>query len=153
MDAVLFGTKASVEDAFRFARGGPVLSPGGEPMQLSRPLDFVAITDHAEGFGLRTRCDEDDLSLLERVNCWLMRTPGWTTAFFLASRETRMGIETDPAWPAGVYRNRARDGARRADVPICSRGQGGPARCDADSRAAWQRSAITSSPTATTSPA
>ena len=139
MDAVLFGTKATVEDAYRFARGEPLLSPGGEPMQLSRPLDFVAITDHAEGFGMRSRCDEDDLTLLERVNCWLMRTPGWTTGFFLTSRETRMGMETDPDWPAGVYRNRTRDGARRADIPICSGGQGGPARCDTDSRAAWQR--------------
>ena len=27
-------------------------------MQLSRPLDFVAITDHAEGFGTRTHCSD-----------------------------------------------------------------------------------------------
>jgi len=82
MDAVLFGTTATVEDAYRFARGEPLRSPGGELMQLSRPLDFVAITDHAEGFGVRTRCGEPDLSLLERVNCWFMQTPGFTTAMF-----------------------------------------------------------------------
>ena len=55
MDAVLFGTTATVEDAYRFAKGEKLRSPGGELMQLARPLDFVAITDHAEGFGLRAR--------------------------------------------------------------------------------------------------
>ena len=79
MDAVLFGTTATVEDAYRFARGEPLRSPGGELMQLSRPLDFVAITDHAEGFGLRTRCGEPDLRVIERVNCWFMENPGITT--------------------------------------------------------------------------
>ena len=46
-DAVLFGTTLTVEDAYRFAKGEKLRSAGGELMQLSRPLDFVAITDHA----------------------------------------------------------------------------------------------------------
>ncbi len=139
MDAVLFGTTATVEDAYRFARGEPLLSPGGERMQLSRPLDFVAITDHAEGFGMRTRCGEPGLSLVERANCWIMQTPGFTAAVFLQSRQTRGAVEPDPDHPAGVYRNRARDGARRDAVPICSRGEGGPERCLRDSRSDWAR--------------
>ena len=53
-DATLFGNTLSIEDAYRFAIGEPLSTPGGEVMQLSRPLDFVAITDHAEGFGTRT---------------------------------------------------------------------------------------------------
>ena len=57
-DATLFGNALSVEDAYRFARGETLKSAGGEAMQLSRPLDFVAITDHAEGFGTRTHCQE-----------------------------------------------------------------------------------------------
>ncbi|MCP4038932.1 MAG: DUF3604 domain-containing protein, partial [bacterium] len=55
-DAKLFGTTLTIEDAYRFAKGEALRSDGGERMQLSRPLDFVAITDHAEGFGSRTRC-------------------------------------------------------------------------------------------------
>lgn len=55
MDAVVFGTQATIEDAYKFAQGMPLRSPGGELMQLSRPLDFVAVTDHAEGFGRQTR--------------------------------------------------------------------------------------------------
>ena len=69
LDAVLFGTTATIEDAYRFAKGEMLRSPGGELMQLARPLDFVAITDHAEGFGTRTRCGDDDLSLMESINC------------------------------------------------------------------------------------
>ncbi len=79
MDAVLFGTTATVEDAYRFAKGEKLRSPGGELMQLARPLDFVAITDHAEGFGLRTRCGEEDLSLVESLTCWIMQTPNVAT--------------------------------------------------------------------------
>ena len=86
LDAVLFGTTATIEDAYRFARGEPLRSPGGELMQLSRPLDFVAITDHAEGFGLRTRCGDPDLNLTEQMNCLMMQTPGYTTAMFLRNR-------------------------------------------------------------------
>ncbi len=108
MDAVLFGTTATPEDAYRFARGEPLKSPGGELMQLSRPLDFMAITDHAEGFGLRTRCGGPDLTLFERLNCWVMETPGFTTALFFTGRQSRMATETDPNQPAGVYRNRPR---------------------------------------------
>ena len=50
-------------------------TPGGEVMQFSRPLDFVAITDHAEGFGTRTHCDDPNLSLGERGACWLAHEP------------------------------------------------------------------------------
>ena len=139
LDAVLFGTTATPEDAYRFARGEPLRSPGGELMQLSRPLDFVAITDHAEGFGLRTRCDEPDLTILEQVNCWIMETPGFTTAVFLASRQSRMATEPDLTQPAGVYRNRPRTGRLLGNVPICSRGEGGLERCRRDSNSDWAR--------------
>ena len=71
-DASMMGNKLSIEDAYRFAKGDPLVGAGGETMQLSRPLDFVAITDHAEGFGTRTHCSDPNLSLRERATCWLM---------------------------------------------------------------------------------
>ena len=46
-DAFLFGTKASPDDAYRFAKGAPLKHPGGFVMQLQRPLDFYAVSDHA----------------------------------------------------------------------------------------------------------
>jgi hypothetical protein len=57
-DSILFGNTLGVEDAYRFARGEPLIGAGGEVMQLTRPLDFVAITDHAEGFGTKVHCNE-----------------------------------------------------------------------------------------------
>ena len=70
-DASLFGNTLGIEDAYRFAKGMPLTTAGGETMQLSRPLDFVAITDHAEGFGTRAHCDNPDLSVGEDLACWL----------------------------------------------------------------------------------
>src|SRR4029450_13389986 len=40
------------EDAVRFARGEQVTSSSGQPVKLGRPLDWVAITDHADGMGV-----------------------------------------------------------------------------------------------------
>jgi len=136
MDAVIFGTTATIEDAYRFARGEPLLSPGGETMQLSRPLDFVAITDHAEGFGTRTRCGESGLTLFERANCWFMETPGYATALFLQGRQTRGAFEPDLSQPAGEYRNRSRESRQR--LPIC-RGEGREERCLKDAESDWAR--------------
>ncbi|NDI14204.1 MAG: DUF3604 domain-containing protein, partial [Rhodobacteraceae bacterium] len=71
-DSTMMGNKLGIEDAYRFAKGEPLIGAGGETMQLSRPLDFVAITDHAESFGIRTHCNDPNLSLLERAACWVM---------------------------------------------------------------------------------
>ena len=139
LDAVLFGTTATIEDAYRFARGEPLRSPGGELMQLSRPLDFVAVTDHAEGFGFRTRCGGPDLSLTDQVSCWIMQTPGYTTASFLLSRQTRMAVEPDPTQPASVYRNRPRTHQPRGPVGMCTSSEGSSERCRRDSTSDWDR--------------
>ena len=60
LDANLQGTRLRPRDAYRFARGERVDLPpydaNGEPLrtlQLERPLDFVAVSDHAEFLGLR----------------------------------------------------------------------------------------------------
>ena len=44
--------RLSQEDAFRFARGEEVVSTIGQRARLSRPLDFLVISDHAEMYGL-----------------------------------------------------------------------------------------------------
>ncbi|MGI9257907.1 MAG: DUF3604 domain-containing protein [Gammaproteobacteria bacterium] len=51
-DAGLVGTTLDVDAGYRFARGEKVMSNTGQPVQLIRPLDFLAITDHAEFIGL-----------------------------------------------------------------------------------------------------
>ena len=51
-DGYAMGTQATPYDAYRFAKGEAISNPGGFDMQLSRPLDFYAVTDHAMFLGL-----------------------------------------------------------------------------------------------------
>ena len=51
-DGYAFGTLATPYDAYRFAKGESIANPAGFNMQLSRPLDFYAVTDHAMFLGL-----------------------------------------------------------------------------------------------------
>jgi hypothetical protein len=51
-DAGLMGTRLGPEDAFRFARGEEVVSTSGVPAQLSRPYDFLVVSDHCDYMGL-----------------------------------------------------------------------------------------------------
>jgi len=50
LDAYLGGTRLTPSDAYRFAKGEEVEVNGG-PYQRKRPLDFTAVTDHAEYMG------------------------------------------------------------------------------------------------------
>jgi len=51
-DGHAFGTLATPYDAYRFARGEAIKNPAGYDMQLTRPMDFYAVTDHGEFLGL-----------------------------------------------------------------------------------------------------
>ena len=51
-DGYAFGTLATPYDAYRFAKGESISNPAGFVMQLSRPLDFYAVTDHAMFLGV-----------------------------------------------------------------------------------------------------
>lgn len=51
MDAGTFGARLTPADAFRFAAGAEVTSSSGQPVKLSRPLDFLVVADHSDGFG------------------------------------------------------------------------------------------------------
>ena len=52
VDAGLFGCRLGLEDAYRFARGEQVTSSTGQPVKLSRPLDWLVIADHSDAMGL-----------------------------------------------------------------------------------------------------
>ena len=54
-DAFTGGDRLGPEDSYRFARGEEVVSSSGVPVKLSRPLDFLVVSDHAEGLGLMAR--------------------------------------------------------------------------------------------------
>jgi hypothetical protein len=58
LDAGLFGCTLDHEDAYRFARGEEIKSSSGQPVRLSRPLDWIVITDHSDMMGFATDIQE-----------------------------------------------------------------------------------------------
>lgn len=54
LDAGLFGNTVGLDDAYRFAKGEEVISSTGLPVKLSRPLDWLIVTDHTDLMGLAT---------------------------------------------------------------------------------------------------
>ena len=57
LDGYIFGNSNDPRDAYRFARGEAVPLATGESLrQLKVPLDFTAVTDHAETLGYHQRC-------------------------------------------------------------------------------------------------
>lgn len=56
LDAYGYGTVKTPADAYRFARGHEIELPDGSTVRLARPLDFAAVTDHAEWFDLMYVC-------------------------------------------------------------------------------------------------
>jgi len=51
MDAGAFGARLTPRDAYRFARGEEITASSGQPVKLSRPLDFLVVADHSDNMG------------------------------------------------------------------------------------------------------
>ena len=58
LDAYAFGTLKTPAQAYAFARGEAMTLQDGSTAQLDRPLDFAAVTDHAEWFDLLHICTD-----------------------------------------------------------------------------------------------
>lgn len=79
-DARLFGTTNRPDDAYRFARGAEIMlrQPFGEassPARLARPLDFTAVTDHAENIGTISLCTTPGSVAYDTEACQFVREP------------------------------------------------------------------------------
>jgi hypothetical protein len=80
-DAILLDTRAKPADTYVHAKGGPLGLPpfdvNGMAMrtaQLRRPLDFAAVTDHAEGFGEVDICQTPGLAGYDSSECQGVRS-------------------------------------------------------------------------------
>lgn len=78
-DSYLFGNRVGLDGAYDFARGEPLKLPNGETIQLSAPLDFVVMTDHAETFGLFETCAREGLTQGQKDFCEQFETPSRET--------------------------------------------------------------------------
>jgi len=66
MDAGAWGNNLGLEPAYRFARGSEVTSSSGIHVKLSRPLDWVVIADHSDGYGFFPRLLAQDPYIMEQ---------------------------------------------------------------------------------------
>ena len=51
MDAGAFGARIGPADTYRLAKGQQITASSGQPVKLSRPLDFLVVADHSDGMG------------------------------------------------------------------------------------------------------
>jgi len=99
-DAFMGGNRLSPEQAYRFAQGEEVVSSSGVPAKLSRPLDFLVISDHAEGLGIMYEVYNGNPALMgdEILVQWqkAMHEGGQATADAMADIIVRQGNGTLP---------------------------------------------------------
>ncbi len=108
------------EDAFRFARGEEVTSTGGLRVKLSRPLDFIVVSDHAEMYGLMPNLLKGDPDLLatEKGRRWYdMLKTGKKDVVFAAAMEIVASLQQkDPPFRSdSLVRNAWREYTALAD--------------------------------------
>ncbi|MGH8517078.1 MAG: DUF3604 domain-containing protein [Panacagrimonas sp.] len=130
LDANTQGTVIGPHEAYRFARGERLgIQPyraDGTPLryaQLARPLDFAAVTDHAELFGEVEICTNEALDGYLSAECLLYRSAP-EQAFLLFNTAQ-----------LGVYGTPQLDGTKRVPrLPYC--GLGGE-RCLEAAKTPW----------------
>ena len=71
-DAFVNNVRTTPDDAYNFGKGEPIGHVSGKKIQIKRPLDFMAVTDHSEYMGMfRQMLDKDNplskLALAEAV--------------------------------------------------------------------------------------
>jgi Protein of unknown function (DUF3604) len=90
-DAYGIGTRAGPEEAYRFARGEEIeIGDGTVPnrVRLGRPLDFAAVTDHAELLAEVDLCTDPESAAYGSATCVSYRQPGRGGYATLASKLT-----------------------------------------------------------------
>lgn len=75
-DAWIYDVRATPDDAYAYAKGeviyGPPLDAAGQgtvALQLERPLDFAAVTDHAAFLGEISACTDETSTVYETETC------------------------------------------------------------------------------------
>ena len=64
LDARAFGVTLDPAQAYRFARGDEITTSHGLKVRLSRPLDWLAVTDHSDGMGAMNEIIDGNVTLM-----------------------------------------------------------------------------------------
>jgi len=98
-DAYIFGTRGGPRDAYLFAQGESIAVADDAEQQtrqvhLDRPLDFAAVTDHAEFFGEVRLCETPDSPLYYDDMCEMLRQA--------EDPNDRFNVTVQWLYPAGI---------------------------------------------------
>ena len=104
LDANVFGTKVDPRGAYRFAKGEEMeVGRSGIMQRIASPLDFAAVTDHAEGIGLMSQCYTPGSGSYWSIDCIGIRYKILLTFPRLFKANTQVGANAAqyPAGPCG----------------------------------------------------
>lgn len=74
-DSYAFNVRTTPDDAYRFAKGEAIEHVGGGTVQLVHgPLDFLAVTDHAEYMGLQLGLEDPESAIARHPKASLLRS-------------------------------------------------------------------------------
>jgi hypothetical protein len=62
-DAFIYNVRTTPDDAYKFAKGSPIPHVAGGEIQIKRPLDFLAVADHAEYMGIFAEMGDKESAL------------------------------------------------------------------------------------------
>ena len=119
LDAWGYGTAATPAQAYAFARGGTIKLTPSLTAQLERPLDFMAVTDHAEWFNLLYICTDPEWS--DDAYCNIMTEKN--------NRQDGPEVFAEYVLPTITK-------AQPKPTPICI---DDPSHCDKTMKSQWQR--------------
>jgi len=74
-DAFVFNVKIDPDDAYRFGKGEAIDHIGGRKIKIKRPLDFMAVTEHAEYMGLYLQLTDETAGLANSELAKNLRSP------------------------------------------------------------------------------
>ena len=74
-DAFVFNVKIGPDDAYRFGKGEAIDHIGGNKIKINRPLDFMAVTEHAEYMGLYLQLTDEEAGLMDSELAKDLRSP------------------------------------------------------------------------------
>jgi len=95
-DAFIFNVRTSPDDAYNFAKGRAIPHAGGKPIQIRRPLDFMAVTDHAEYMGIMMQMQDEDNPLAQLDIAKQINSPDSDISLKAFGR---IGMSMAASWP------------------------------------------------------
>ncbi len=104
-DAFIFGTRASPDDAYRFAKGEALRHPAGMEMKMPAPLDFQAVTDHGIYLGMLPAMDDPTTKVGQHE-------------ISVAIREAKSAVERRDAFNRIVARLRGQEADDLFDIEV-----------------------------------